>query len=134
MAQKKIENRQRNIRKTFRMNEEELAAFLAHCDAVNLSGGDLFRVKCCGKKPLRRKQERREGEKLLAKYLGQLGRYGNNLNQIARALNIAKYKPDAVATVHILEYHENRIIEIQATVDFTRDLLMKSILGHDPAR
>lgn len=134
MAHKKIEKRQRNIRKTFRMNEEELAAFLAHCDAANLSGGDLFRVKCCGKKPLRIKRERREGEKLLATFLGQLGRYGNNLNQIAHALNIAKHKPDAIATVHVLEYYDVRIGEIHATVDITRDLLMKTLLGHDFTR
>lgn len=128
---KKSETRKRNITRSFRMDDEELAAFLANCETANLSGGDLFRVKCCGKKPLRAKRERRTQEKLLVKYLGQLGRYGNNLNQIAHALNIAKYKPDAAASLHILERHEETLREIRAIVDVSRDILTQTLLGHD---
>ena len=71
------------------MNEAEHQAFLDHCEASGLSGSDLFRLKCCLQNPSRIRRHRRLDEKALARILGQLGRWGNNLNQIAHALNIA---------------------------------------------
>ncbi|MEM6829746.1 MAG: plasmid mobilization relaxosome protein MobC [Bacteroidota bacterium] len=136
MAQtkKKSEKRQRNNLKSFRLSDEELAAFLSNCEAANLSGGDLFRTKCCGQKPLHARRQRGEEEKLLAKILGQLGKYGNNLNQIAYALNIAKYKPDAAATLYALQAQEEKLEAIHTSVDLIRDLLMNILLKHDPRR
>lgn len=133
-TRKKSEKRQRTNLKSFRLSDEELAAFLAHCEAANLSGGDLFRTKCCGKKPLRAKRQRGEEEQSLAKILGQLGKCGNNLNQIAYALNVAKYKPDAAATLYALQAHEDKLEAIHTEVDLMRDLLMKILLKHDPGR
>ena len=109
------------------MNEEELAAFLSNSEAANLSGGDFFRVKCCGQKALKIHQKRFYDEQLLIRYLGQLGRIGNNLNQIAHALNIARFKPDAMPSIYILERHEDRINEIKTVLDASRDMIRQML-------
>ena len=113
------------------MNEKELTAFLENCQAANLSDADLFRVRCCGKKPLRKRRIHRIDEKALASALGHLMRVANNVNQIAHALNIAKSKPDAAATAEVLSRNQKKIGEMHAAILESRDLITKSLLNHD---
>lgn len=87
------EKRQRKKNKIFRVSQNEFDAFNNNAKSMNLSGGDFFRQSCCSAKPLRKNNVRRTDEALLAKILGQLGKWGSNLNQIAHAMNIARKEP-----------------------------------------
>ena len=52
-----------------------------------LTQSDYFRIQCLGKKPLRKRRSPSVNAKLLYQTLGQLGKVGNNINQIAKQYN-----------------------------------------------
>ncbi|MEO0584787.1 MAG: plasmid mobilization relaxosome protein MobC [Bacteroidota bacterium] len=131
MSAKKSEKRQRNHRKTFRMNEEELATFLQNSQAANLSDADFIRAQCCDQKPVRKRRIRPLNEKALAAGLGQLGSVANNINQIARALNVLKRKGDTVREAEQWAQHDATIAHIHTAVAESRDLIRQALLGHD---
>ena len=131
MSAKKSEKRQRNHRKTFRMNEEELSTFLQNSQAANLSDADFIRARCCDQKPVRKRRVRPLNEKALAAGLGQLGSVANNINQIARALNVLKRKSDTVREAEQWAQHDATIAHIHTAVAESRDLIRQALLGHD---
>ena len=131
MSAKKSEKRQRNHRKTFRMNEEELATFLQNSQAANLSDADFIRAQCCDQKPVRKRRIRSLNEKALAAGLAQLGSVANNINQIARALNVLKRKSDTVLEAEQWAQHDATIAHIHTAVAESRDLIRQALLGHD---
>ncbi|MEL7341642.1 MAG: plasmid mobilization relaxosome protein MobC, partial [Bacteroidota bacterium] len=126
MSAKKSEKRQRNHRKTFRMNEKELTAFLENCQAANLSDADYIRVRCCDQKPIRKRRVRPLNEKALAAGLGQLGRVANNVNQIARALNVLKRKSDRLREAEQWAAQDEVLNNIYAVVCESRDLIRQA--------
>lgn len=131
-ARKKSEKRQRKNLKAFRLNDGELADFMKNCETANLDGADFFRVKCCSQKPIRAKKRRQLDEKLLAQILGEQGKWGNNLNQVTHALNIAKTKPDAAAVANVFLRSEETLKDIRDAVNTIRDIVRENLLRNDP--
>ena len=81
------ENRARNRHITIRLTDAERAALDASAERAGLTTGSYSRQLLLGA-PAPRQVRRPPIERvLLARLLGQLGSAGNNLNQIARALN-----------------------------------------------
>lgn len=128
---KRSEKRQRKNRKGFRLSDEELAAFIANCEAANLDGGDLFRVRCCSRRPLRVQKRRSLDEQKLAQILGQLGKWGNNLNQITAAINKAVKKSDIPEVAVILGQKERKIDDLKKVLLECRFLIRETLLKHD---
>lgn len=83
----KSEIRQRNERVIFRLTPEERASFESRCQASGFSKSDYFRKKCLDEAPLRKRKALPVDVELLTRYLGQVGRIGNNINQVAKSMN-----------------------------------------------
>jgi Bacterial mobilisation protein (MobC) len=82
------DKRQRNKRCTFRLFDDEFNKIAAKADNCGLSFGAFLRAAALDGNPGLRAQRRPPVDhKALRQYLGQIGRLGNNINQIARALN-----------------------------------------------
>lgn len=124
---KPVPKRKRNILKAFRINEEELAGFEEMCVQEKLSGGDLFRTKCCAHPAIKKKKVIDEREKLLAQNLGRLGRWGNNLNQIAKAVNLARLTGSSSQVVQVLLRHEAELKAMHEALDESRDQIIKAL-------
>ncbi len=86
-AMKKSEVRQRTLIINFRVLPEERDVFEDRCQASGLSKSDYFRKKCLDEAPLRKRKALPVDVELLTRYLGQVGRIGNNLNQVAKGMN-----------------------------------------------
>ncbi|WP_422004046.1 plasmid mobilization protein [Roseivirga pacifica] len=84
---KKSEVRQRTLIINFRVLPEERDVFEDRCQASGLSKSDYFRKKCLDEAPLRKRKALPVDVELLTRYLGQVGRIGNNLNQVAKGMN-----------------------------------------------
>lgn len=136
VKKKRSEQRKRNILKAFRLNAEEAAAFQAQCERLNLSGGDLFRSKCCGLKPLLQNRPRRHGEVELARILAELNKWGSNVNQVAHALNIAKQQPEYSPSYaeQTLRMHQKNISDIHSAIQECRTMIREILLNRDFAR
>jgi Bacterial mobilisation protein (MobC). len=112
------EKRQRKKNKIFRVSDSEFHAFNDNAKALNLTGGDFFRKLCCSSEPLRIKKIRKMDETLLAKILGQLGKWGSNLNQIAHSINIARKEPTYSSSYAAkrLDKYENDIAAMRDSI------------------
>ena len=84
----KSEKRQRAKIINFRVLPEEFDLFHDRCQASGLSKSDYFRQTCLDSKPLRKRKAPTTDTAALLHLLGQIGRLGNNLNQIAKAQNM----------------------------------------------
>lgn len=85
---KKSEVRQRTEIINFRVLPEERALFEDRCQNSGLSKADYFRMKCLEEKPLRKRKAPNVQTEILLKTLGQIGKVGSNLNQIAKDVNM----------------------------------------------
>ena len=83
------EKRKRTINKSFRFSPEEWAEFTAKADAVGLPYAEYMRMQCLDRVPRRRLASPLD-RKLAARLLGQLGKVGSNINQIAKAANAGR--------------------------------------------
>jgi hypothetical protein len=82
------EKRQRNKRFTFRLIDDEFNKIAAKADRSGLSFGAFLRAAALDGDAGPRAQRRPPADhRALRQLLGQAGRIGNNINQIARALN-----------------------------------------------
>ncbi len=88
----KSEKRQRTKIINFRVLPEEFNLFQQRCQASGISKSDYFRQKCLEGKPLRKRKVPNTDTAALLHLLGQIGRLGNNLNQIAKETNMG-YTP-----------------------------------------
>ena len=113
------------------MNTEELTAFLQNSEAANLSDADFIRMRCCEKKPIRKRRLRRLDEQALASGLGQLGKVANNINQIARALNLLQRKSETEQEAAQWASHDAAIAQMQAAIMESRRLIRQALLKHD---
>ena len=88
------ERRARNRHITIRLSDEERAAIDEKAERAGLTTGSYARRELLGA-PAPRQVRRPPVERgLLAKMLGQIGAIGNNINQIARALNRGRQLED----------------------------------------
>jgi hypothetical protein len=87
------DKRQRGKIIAFRCLEEEFAAIAAKADRAGLSCGAFLRAAGLGSPGPRAVRRPPADHKALRQILGELGRVGNNLNQIARMLNTGQ-QPD----------------------------------------
>jgi hypothetical protein len=81
-------DKRRRPRQTLvRWTEEEFNAIAAKADKAGLACAAFMRAAALGDPGPRAQRRPPADHKALRKILGELGRIGNNLNQIARALN-----------------------------------------------
>ena len=81
---KEVDEKKGNIVK-FRATDAEKQSIEQRAFDEGLTTTDLIKLKVLGKEPKRRKASPERA--ILIKGLGDLGRIGSNINQIARALN-----------------------------------------------
>ena len=131
---RKSETRKRNHVKSLRLDDQELSTFLKNAQEAGMSPGDYFRMKCCGTTPRRSKKiEGQVDEKIFVSMMGQLGKWGSNLNQIAKAINKAMVLKQAGTVAAILDKKSADIESLRQTVTECY-LFMSQILTHVPER
>ncbi len=81
------DKRQRGKIIASRCLDEEFTAIAAKADKAGLAVGAFMRAAALGEGGPRAQRRPPIDHKALRQYLGQVGRLGNNINQIARALN-----------------------------------------------
>jgi hypothetical protein len=81
------DKRQRGKIMAFRCFDEEFNAIAAKADKAGLSNGAFMRAAALGDAGIRAQRRPPADHIALRQLLGQTGRIGNNINQIARALN-----------------------------------------------
>ncbi|MGH9440932.1 MAG: plasmid mobilization protein [Thermoanaerobaculia bacterium] len=82
------DKRQRNRRGYIRCNDDEFNRIAAKADNAGLGFGAFMRAAALGSPGPRAQRRPPADHKALRQILGQVGRVGNNINQIARALNV----------------------------------------------
>ena len=119
-----------------------LVRFIENCEAANLNGGDFFRQNCCGQKPIRKSKSRRPDQKITAQLLGKImqsqlrmARLDNNVNQIAKVLNIAAKTKTEREIAGIFSRNEAMLSELIVlykeyanTTRECRDMLRQSLM------
>lgn len=125
------ENNTRTSALIVRVTAEEKETLRERAANKGLSVSDYMRERLLNISPLRKRRIPRADEKALALALGHLMRIGNNVNQMAHALNIAKSKPDAAATAEVLSRNQKIIGEMHTAILESRDLITKALLNHD---
>ncbi len=81
------ETRQRRHTKLIRFDDAELAKVEASASQAGLTLASFGRAQMLGEVAIRSVRRPAVEKELLAKVLGQLGKVGSNLNQVARAAN-----------------------------------------------
>lgn len=81
------ETRQRTRRSSLRYTTDEFNRIAAKADKAGLAFAAFMRASALGDAGPRAQRRPPADHKALRQILGELGRIGNNLNQIARALN-----------------------------------------------
>ena len=94
------ETRQKSVPVTTRYSPAEFAQLDEAASRAGLTRASFQRVQSLGTPPKTRSTRRAPTEReLLAKALGQLGRVGNNLNQVVRAVNIDRAEREQIMLV-----------------------------------
>lgn len=110
------EKRARTAHLTFRLNDEERALIEAKADAAGgLTPGSYAREILLGAPAPRPVRRRSPDRKLLAQLLGQLGKIGGNLNQLAKDRN------------HGLMLYENEILTALEELKAAREALLDGL-------
>lgn len=81
------ETRRRNKITPIRWTAEEFNEVAAKADKAGLTFGAFIRILGLGDAGVRARRTRPVNQQILIKAIGLLGKYGNNLNQIAYKLN-----------------------------------------------
>ena len=126
------EKRKRTSYIRARVTPEEHANFQERCSSRGFSEADFIRLRCLDLPPLRKRRKRSLNEVALADALGQLGKVGGNLNQIAHALNIIKMKSGDPQALASLEGLEHQLAKLLGEHEQTLSLIRKALLSHDP--
>ena len=95
------DKRQRPHTITVRLSADERAEINSRASRSGLAAGAFFRAAALGKAGPRAQRRPPADHQALRQILGHCGRIGNNLNQIARQLNIGKsvHMPDLAETL-----------------------------------
>ncbi len=82
--------RKRTLAKSFRFSEDEWAEMQNRANRAGMNVADLVRSQCLDMPPPRKARVAPFDRKLACQLLGQLGKIGSNINQIAHAANLGK--------------------------------------------
>jgi hypothetical protein len=100
--------RQRTKQCLVRFTEAEFADVAAKADRAGVALAAYLRAAALGHPGLRAQRRPPADHEALRRILGQLGRIGNNINQIARALNNDKSVPAAEIRAALRVYPDVR--------------------------
>lgn len=95
----------------FRASKVETTSMLAAANEANVSVSSYIRAKVLDGTPIKRTRSRQrpvQDAELLVKLLGQLGKVGNNLNQIAHRLNSDENVTRAQVVKTLADVHDVR--------------------------
>lgn len=90
------EKRQRVHKLSARFNEQEATAIRSMADRSGLSVAALIRKGLLNTPPPRAARRPTVNHKAVAQLLGQLGKIGSNLNQLAKHANAGKIQPNSI--------------------------------------
>lgn len=90
------DKRRRSIVLTARFNEEEARAVRQIADRTGYSVGALIRHALLNVPPPRARRRPSVDHKAVAKLLGELGKIGSNINQLARYAHLGRYQSDSI--------------------------------------
>jgi mobilization protein NikA len=113
------EKRARTTHLTIRLSPEERAAIEAAAERASLTAGSYARQVLLGAPPPRQVRRPVVEKQLLAKLLGELGKIGGNLNQLAKTANQG------------LLVYENEILAVLGGLRPVRNAIMTA-LGREP--
>lgn len=111
---KRSERRQRGARINVRVTVEELEEIEARAQAAGLTAGGFLRAAGLGGKTPRTLPRAPIERDLLAKAVAELNRVGNNLNQIARALNRDERVPPQIIHAALEQYSHAYVVLVSA--------------------
>lgn len=107
------DKRQRPHQSLIRWTDEEFASITDRADKAGLAVAAFMRAVAFGNPGPRAQRRPPADHKVLRQLLGEVGRIGNNINQIARALNSEdKAKlPELEEALHVYTEIRNRIFD-----------------------
>jgi len=103
------DRRQRTRQCVVRLTPEEHARVQERADKSGMRLGALFRAAVLGDAGPRARRHIPINDRLLLRTLGELGRVGNNLNQIARRLNAGERAQLAALSAELSSYRGLRL-------------------------
>ena len=96
MARRGSEKRQRTRRLSVRINEQEAEGIRQLADRAGISTGALVRHAIFNTPPPRAVRRPTVNQKAVAQLLGQLGKIGTNINQLAKQANAGRYQENTI--------------------------------------
>lgn len=114
------DKRQRNRRIIIRCTDSEYATIIDRADRAGLFASGYVRAIALGNPGPRALRRPPVDRQELVRLLGELGRVGNNLNQIARALNSFNAPPHEEITAAVHAFLEMRAL-VHAALGRTPD-------------
>ena len=90
MTKSGSENRQRTVRMTHRFTPVEAQELERRADLAAISVPAYVRMQCLNVPPPRQVRRPTVNHEAVARLLGQVGKVGSNLNQLARAANAGR--------------------------------------------
>lgn len=107
------EKRRRSIILTARFDQKEAATVRRMADSSGLSVGSLLRRALFNTPPPRAARQPSVEVQAVARLLGQLGKIGSNINQLAKHANAGRYEENSVELA-LRDLAELRIVCLQA--------------------
>ncbi|MCA9466837.1 MAG: plasmid mobilization relaxosome protein MobC [Nitrospira sp.] len=96
MARRGSEKRQRTKMLSVRFNEQEADALRSLADRAGLSVSSLMRRALLNTPPPRAARRPTVNHKAVAQLLGQLGKIGTNINQLAKQANAGRFQANSI--------------------------------------
>ncbi len=96
MARRGSDKRQRGYKLTVRFNEMEAAALRELADRAGLPMGAILRSAALKTPPPRAVRRPTVNQKAVAQLLGQLGKIGSNINQLAKQANAGRFQSNTI--------------------------------------
>ncbi|RYE51814.1 MAG: plasmid mobilization relaxosome protein MobC [Hyphomicrobiales bacterium] len=100
------ETRQRSARPAMRCSADELAQLESMAERAGMPVSAYMRHQCLGTVGPRAVRQPRAERAALSQLLGQIGKCGSNLNQIARAMNSGDQRPSSEIAAVLAEMRE----------------------------
>lgn len=114
MAQRSgSETRKRTVLLTARFNQQEAASIRQIADRSGLSIASLMRRALLDAPPPRATRRPPADVQAVARLLGQLGKIGSNINQLAKHANAGRYQENSIELA-LRDLGELRIVCLQA--------------------
>jgi hypothetical protein len=107
------ETRKRTVLLTARFNQQEAASIRQIADRSGLSIASLMRRALLDTPPPRATRRPPADVQAVARLLGQLGKIGSNINQLAKHANAGRYQENSIELA-LRDLGELRIVCLQA--------------------